>query len=393
MKVFESLPVFRLYNYVIRKNLSMVIMYFVIFTILVISFGNTAQQEGDRAFTAAETLIAVTDNDGSVLSKGIIEYLEKKNEVTLVDYDKDSMVSRFYYQETGYYLMIPAGYCDDFINAFEEGSDVPALDAVKYAKSASGYYIDGELSQFLIRIKMYLAGGFEMEEAVTRALELPDGLEKISIAEGELVARPMHTYSLRYLPYLYIAALIYCVAFVFRTFRDRNISLKINASPVSPVSQMLQAMLSFTILFAAFFVASLFISVPVSGLNLFRSEFFHLHFVNALLLFFFSAAIAFLVGNFAKSDQAIAAIANVISLGVSFLCGVFVPIKYLGDSVTKVSRFIPVYWYETVNDLLSTKAALSPSDLTLIRQAFLIEGAAAFAVVCLTLFLVRERRA
>lgn len=42
----------------------------------------------------------------------------------------------------------------------------------------------------------------------------------------------------------------------------------------------------------------------------------------------------------------ISLIVTPVSLGISFMSGVFVPLSMLGSTVKKIARFIPVYWYE-----------------------------------------------
>ena len=37
----------------------------------------------------------------------------------------------------------------------------------------------------------------------------------------------------------------------------------------------------------------------------------------------------------------------VIALGMCFLCGIFVPLEFLGDSIIKAAHFLPAYWYIT----------------------------------------------
>ena len=32
---------------------------------------------------------------------------------------------------------------------------------------------------------------------------------------------------------------------------------------------------------------------------------------------------------------------------MSFLCGIFVPLEYLGEGLVKVAHFLPAYWYIT----------------------------------------------
>ena len=48
---------------------------------------------------------------------------------------------------------------------------------------------------------------------------------------------------------------------------------------------------------------------------------------------------------------------NTISLGMCFLCEVFVPMELIGDNVKIVAQFLPAYWYETANNLLGATPA------------------------------------
>jgi ABC-2 type transport system permease protein len=45
-------------------------------------------------------------------------------------------------------------------------------------------------------------------------------------------------------------------------------------------------------------------------------------------------------------------IANIIGLGMSFLCGVFVPQNMLSPGLLSFAKFLPAYWYTRVNDML-----------------------------------------
>lgn len=67
--------------------------------------------------------------------------------------------------------------------------------------------------------------------------------------------------------------------------------------------------------------------------------------INTLTYTLVCVAISFLVGNLTRSRGVQAAIVNVLSLGLSFISGVFVPQAMLGESVLKVARFLPTYWY------------------------------------------------
>ena len=45
-----------------------------------------------------------------------------------------------------------------------------------------------------------------------------------------------------------------------------------------------------------------------------------------------------------------------------------VELSVLGDTVKKIGRFLPVYWYEDLNDMLSTYSELSKSQLNKVYE-------------------------
>lgn len=67
-----------------------------------------------------------------------------------------------------------------------------------------------------------------------------------------------------------------------------------------------------------------------------------------------------MVVSLSKTGSEVNGLANVIALGMSFICGVFIPDTMLSASVKQVARFLPVYWYEQNNTILGTHTELSP---------------------------------
>ena len=80
-----------------------------------------------------------------------------------------------------------------------------------------------------------------------------------------------------------------------------------------------------------------------------------------------------------EEKRAINIATNIIGLGMSFLCGVFVPQELLSEKVLDVSRFLPAYWYVRTNDMLagisgeifSTSSYLTYIGIQLLFAAFL----------------------
>ena len=74
--------------------------------------------------------------------------------------------------------------------------------------------------------------------------------------------------------------------------------------------------------------------------------------LNSFVYIIATAGIAMIIAQFDLSDNGITAISNIIGLGMSFLCGVFVPQELLTGGVLALGRLFPAYWYTKANNML-----------------------------------------
>ena len=72
-----------------------------------------------------------------------------------------------------------------------------------------------------------------------------------------------------------------------------------------------------------------------------------------------SQSIGFLVSSFVKSFTVLSAISNVLSLGLCFISGVFVPQAIMSPGVLTAASFLPVYWYVKANNAIGSLAAFT----------------------------------
>lgn len=383
--------VFRLYLTVIKRNFGYIFMYFAIFIAMALIFTNTQTSQTREMFKKVRVPIPVMDRDESEASKALIAFLGQENEVYAFEGETAELNRGLYYREIGYILAIPEG----FGASLEPGAaqDVQ-LEAVKLPGSTAGYYIDADIEQFLMRYRTYRAAGFSAEEAGQQILALEGSKTQVTIEEGayDFDVLPNWAYSFNYLPYLFLSVCIYCVAYVLKAFRDRHVADRLQASPIPARSQALQGFGAFALVFAGVWLISLTIPLISGGADFYSSPHRWLVILNSLTFLLVAAAIAFLVGNLAKSDVMITALTNVIGLGMCFLGGVFVPLDVLGENVQKFSRFLPAWWYVRVVNLLGMRqGALSQGDLQLITESLLTQCAFAVGIFALTLFLIRHR--
>ena len=79
-----------------------------------------------------------------------------------------------------------------------------------------------------------------------------------------------------------------------------------------------------------------------------------IYLINSFIFTMCATTIAFFIGSLVSNKDAINGIVNVIALGSSFLCGAFVPIEWLPDSVLKIAHILPSYYYISSNEALRT---------------------------------------
>ena len=108
--------------------------------------------------------------------------------------------------------------------------------------------------------------------------------------------------------------------------------------------------------------------------------------LNVMVFTIASLSIGFLAGKFVKDHIAQAALTNVISLGTSFICGVFVSQNLLGKTVLQIASFTPGYWYIKAVGDISGLENFSAGSLTPVVYSMLIQlgFAAVFILIALT---------
>ena len=94
------MTVFKCYMKIIKKNVGMILMYFVIFA--VISIAMFYVSTGDNAngkFTSSKLNTGIVDNDKSNVSEKLAEYLSKLHNADMLEYDISVLQEEMYYNK------------------------------------------------------------------------------------------------------------------------------------------------------------------------------------------------------------------------------------------------------------------------------------------------------
>ncbi len=114
-----------------------------------------------------------------------------------------------------------------------------------------------------------------------------------------------------------------------------------------------------------------------------------LYMANAFAVTLVSLAISFAISAVVRRDVIISGIVNVLSLGMSFTCGVFVSMDVLGKGIRTFAQFLPFYWYESVNQILAMNGSFTAQQQWGICKGMGIQALFAIAIVCVGMVLDR----
>lgn len=380
------MTVFKGYMKILKKNIGLVLMYLMIFFAVALAMQAAAGKEGSDSYQSKSIDIGIVDEDEETLAQGLKDYLGKIHHIRMLENDREVLQENLFYRNVEYIVQIPENFEQSCIR------DNEPLKVTKVPGSYTSYYVDQQINSYLSMARTYLAAGFSQEEAV-KAIESETHSEVQTLAgTSEGVEKPGYLYYFRYLPYLFLGVFCYVIGYILIAFRQGDIQKRMEASAVSVRRQSMEGLMAMSVMGIILWGIGIAGAGMMYGRKFWQSENLGYYFLNSLIMMAVALSISYLVGIFIKNSNMLSGLANVISLGMCFLCGVFVPMNVMDKKVLKVSQFLPVYWYEQVNELLGEYTTFTDKVTSQIYMAMGIEALFVVVFVCLTLTVVKYKR-
>lgn len=330
--------------------------------------------------SGSDAYVVIFDADNSEFSKGLIEYLD--DNVNIVEMDEEEVENALFYNGIDYVLYIPSGYEDSIMNDekinFEKKSS---------AKSTSTWVVNNYVENYSNTLQNYFNSGLSIQETLDKASDSLN-VEVVYESKGDRGSANVNAF-FNFIFYSILGTVLSAIALVMIGLNKVDIKRRNVVSPISDVSmnlQVLAASISFAIIlwaatsvFAYFYFADA-MKEPAS----------YLYSLNLFVLLFPVVSLTYLIVFNIKNPDALSGISNVVSLGMAFLGGSFVPQSMLGSGVIAVAKFIPSYWYVNTNDKiieLSNLDDLSP----IYNNMIILTCFGVFYVLC-TIVMSRFRR-
>ena len=258
-----------------------------------------------------------------------------------------------YYYQIDYVLTIPKNF-EQNLTAQSTGN---LVETSKRKDSCSGYFVDRQIDNYIQALVLYVKSGVSISDAIastnTSLAAVPE-VETVSFNDTEKSGNDTMYYFFQYFPYVILMMLLEGLSPVLMAFRKPLMKARLScgALPQSRISAQLG--LGCLIYVFLWWLGFLAIATVLYGpAQLFsRNGLFCI--LNSAVYLLIATAIALLLGSFPMDFNIINMIANILGLGMSFLCGIFVPQAYLGEKVLTVGRFLPAYWYVRITNMFAS---------------------------------------
>lgn len=337
----------------------------ILFTVMLVTFGgiNTTSNNSTVDFTNSKPDIIIVNNSGNNdLTKNLISYLEKNTNVKDVKNTEEARNDALFYREVNYIIYIPKDYQKDVLSG-----KTPEID-IKTVGDYTSSLAEMLLTRYL-KIQSIYAKNISTEQDLITAIN--KNLSKTS--EVTITSKVDTTKTSRVSRYFNFASysamfiIIFVICMVLSSFHAKAIKKRTIISSMNYKTHnkyLLRASFIYSIIVWLLFMLLGTIHFSNTILSL-RGLVYAL---NLFIFIFTSLTLALLLSTLIDNKDAVNGIVNVISLGSAFLCGAFIPTEWLPETVVKISRIFPTYWYVNSNDLL---ASLQTINMTSLNQVII----------------------
>lgn len=320
------------------------ILFFSVFLAVTVIFSGAGAENGENQYEAQSQSIALTGEKSS-LAQGLETYLSEIHNVQWMENEPELLQENLFYRNVDYIVHLPEKFYEQCI---EDGK---VLNVTSVPGSYNAIYVNQQINSYLNHVRIYHAAGYSEQESINLAAKVIKANISVVDTTGG-IQEAQYTYFFGYMPYLFISVGGFIIGGILIVFRRKEVSMRIKASAVSGKRVATESLLAITCIGVGLWLVTLIVGVIIYKGQWLASPGAIYYMINTLAMLLVAISMAYLIGNIVRSHNALTGIVNVLSLGMCFLCGVFVPMEFMGNGIKQVAMFLPVFWYEKVNNLL-----------------------------------------
>ena len=342
------MTIFRTFLKVLNKCKVPIIIY----TVFLIGFAGFNMQTSDSSINFVESkpnVLIINEDEETGITKDLMKYIQKNSQIVEIQKDnKEAVEDALFYRDVNYIIYIPKQYRQDFL----EGKN-PQVQ-IKSTGDYQASYAEMLLNRYLKVANTYQQSIKEEDrliEKINETLSKQTQVEMTSKLDTNQLSKATFYYN--FANYSILAGCVYVICLILSSFKQENIQKRTMISSMNYKTynrKLLLANSLFAIILWAFYVALSFILIG--------DVMFTIHggimIINSFIFTICALTIAIFIGNLVSNKNAVNGIVNVVALGSSFLCGAFVPMEWLPDSVLGIAHILPSYYYIKTNEIVKT---------------------------------------
>lgn len=331
----------------------------ILFTVMLVAFGgiNTTTSNNSLDFTNNKPDIVIINNDQNKgLTKNLIAYLKENTNVKDIK-DEEEIDDALFYRQVNYIIYIPKNYRNDILSGINPKIDIKTTD--DYDSSLAEMILKRYLKTQEVYSKT-TSNEQELIEKINTNLKTKSEVSITSTVNTDKTSKVSGYYN--FASYSIMYTIIFIICMVLASFNEKTIKKRTIISSMNYKTHnklILKASFLYSIIVWLLFMILGIILFPDTVISL-RGL---IYTINAFIFTFASLTLALLISSLSSNKSAITGIANVVCLGSAFLCGAFIPSTWLPETVIKISRVFPTYWYVNSNDLLSSLEKINLNSL------------------------------
>lgn len=330
---------------IVKKYKGTIILY----TVILIAFGGINIKNNDITKTFESELpdIAIVNKDeNKSLTNNLINYLDKNTKIRNIE-EKD-LEDALFYRDISYIIYIPENYTNDLLN--NKNPEINIKTNNNYDASLSELI----LTRYLKVQNIMLKQSTNENEIINNINEVLETQVNVNLTSKQNISNIEKTATyFNFASYSITAVVIFIICLVLSSFHQKEVNKRIIISSTNYKKNnklILIASTLFASIVCAFYI--------ILGLILLKEPLLNikgiLYIINTTIFTFTTLTLALLISNLIYNKNAITALVNVISLSQAFLCGAFIPAKYMPDKVLQVAQILPARWYIKSNDILKS---------------------------------------
>ncbi len=370
------MTVFKAFLKVLNKCKVPIILY----TVLLIGFGGFNMQTSDNStnFVASKPDVFIINEDKEEgITKNLVDYMKNNTNVLEVPSTEEAIDDALFYREVNYIIYIPNHYREEFLKG--NNPEIKIKSTGDYQASLADMLLE-RYSKVANSYQKIITSEEELIGKVNETLEKQTQVEITSKLDTDQLQKASFYYN--FTNYSILAGCVYVICLILSSFHEEKIAKRTIISSMSYHSHNRKLLVSNSLF--AFFLWGMYVllSFPLVG-NIMFTMHGLVYIINSFLFTICALTIAFLIGNLVSNKNAVNGIVNVVALGSSFLCGAFVPMEWLPDTVLKIAHILPSYYYIKSNELLREIETVNLEALheIIINMGIIVAFAIGFTII------------